>query len=496
MCVKWKKHLLRLTSFLLSLFLVCSLFILNSQPVKAIAGIDDLLYWLAFTATGTAGTFAGTGAEAALTGQLAQKRFGVHFPSQGQLQSFVQDFFEWSLTDGIFKVLPGGALADAAGHVVFVVGYKFGAKASVAAYPSLVNALAQFIAGSKNGTITNVDHNVLNYSFVQPADLNWSAFTSNVFDLSAHLNMSYKFIITNAQPAITHGTSARLYVMAYFIDADGNALPGASVNLGAVNVDTSGNVSVGYGNLFTGDISQATAIVVGSSSFSLFQYGSATPTYTHSISGCKVVVQSAWGSAASLTGTSAYSVGYAPTGAAQYDFSDVTTTGTGSSVSSLPQTGTAAGALDAGTPIGLSTDVADNAIPVGDVISGNPAATSEGTLENVPTATADAAASGDVTPIDDWTQPKDGIDWSPLLNIDLSKKFPFSLPWDFYTLASSINVTAVAPKWTIPLHFGFLDTSYTIDMSQYEWFVSKMRIFEYLVFLGIWIFGLYKIIKH
>lgn len=473
MCVKWKKHLLRLTSFLLSLCLVCSLFILNSQPVKAVVGIDDALLWAAFTA----GSFAGTAGEAALTGQIAHDEYGVKFGSQSQAQNFVKDFFTWALqSGGPLALTPQGQIANAAGQAVFTTGYKALAPHAIAARPSLSVALSMFLGQVVTGVTYQVIatmHQSLSFKYGSPA-VN--------YNLIIPSNMSFSVVgkpTTNVNSPLYTTPSIYTYVTsqgssAYF-GAVGWRSSGLPTGFTVSGTTTSNMVALHGGQGYAAGFSGASA-TINVTSILQYAYSSDTNDYT-----CDVDVYPLEPS------------GYAA------DYSGVDAVGTGDGAIAMP----VSGALNPSVPIGLGSQT--DSYPMNDVINGADTSYADeqaGTLENVDASQLDAAdaatAEGDtsIDPSKDWTQPKDGIDWSPILNIDLSKKFPFSLPWDFYTLASSINVTAVAPKWTIPLHFGFLDTSYAIDMSQYEWFVSKMRIFEYLVFLGIWIFGLYKIIKH
>lgn len=93
----------------------------------------------------------------------------------------------------------------------------------------------------------------------------------------------------------------------------------------------------------------------------------------------------------------------------------------------------------------------------------------------------------------------DTIDWSPLENIKVFDKFPFSIPWDLKNIVSSLVATPEAPKWVIDIPMSSLhlpDFAFTIDFSQYEVPVKVIRWGFLLIFTGGLAFVAYKLIKH
>lgn len=64
----------------------------------------------------------------------------------------------------------------------------------------------------------------------------------------------------------------------------------------------------------------------------------------------------------------------------------------------------------------------------------------------------------------------------------LSKKFPFSIPWDLYNLFSQLTGTAVAPSVTLPGAMFGASGSYTVDLSPWNSVASVLRGAELLAF--------------
>lgn len=479
-CQKLKKSSLRLMSFLLSLLVASTCVFLSDKPVKAIAGVDDALFWAAFEATLQSGvTFSGTAGEAALTGKIAHDEYGVKFGSQSQAQDFVKDFFQWALqSGGPLALTPQGQIANAAGQAVFSYGYKALAPHSVAARSALAQALSLFIYGVKSGTI---------YAGVTPTTIAISlsssapAYNANIkFSPNTTYYFGYNSIITSGYSGSPYvnlcANSNSGYQIVYqnqYFSSGTNTVLGDTFNNQVFKVVTDASTWTSY---CAGRIYQMAYPLSSSMVLQFYANGLANST----VIGGNLDVYG-------LVNGQGQNVG---------DYSGVSTSGT----IAMP----VAGSLNPSVPIGLGATT--DSYPMNDVINGADTSYADeqaGELENVDASQLDAAdaaeAEGDtaIDPANDWTKPKDGIDWTPLENLALTKKFPFSLPFDFYNLAFSLNVTGVAPQFVIPFHFPDLpDMSYTIDFSQYEWFVSKMRVFLYIVFLGIWIFSMYKVIKH
>lgn len=80
----------------------------------------------------------------------------------------------------------------------------------------------------------------------------------------------------------------------------------------------------------------------------------------------------------------------------------------------------------------------------------------------------------------DTTVPQEvSLDFSAFKAIDLTKKFPFSIPWDILrSFGSFMNVSEKAPSWT--LDFGAfsslnVDAKYTIDLSMFNTLAAIVR---------------------
>jgi hypothetical protein len=149
-----------------------------------------------------------------------------------------------------------------------------------------------------------------------------------------------------------------------------------------------------------------------------------------------------------------------------------------------------------------------NAIPYGSVV-GQAAGTAVGDLGATVGGNVQAGDTTADTPVDttaavpttpDWTAPSShSIDWSPLEDIPLFDKFPFSLPFDLSSIMVSLVAVPTAPKWTPDIPMAGLhlpDFKFTIDFSQYQPVVDVIRWGELLVFTGGLAFVFYKICKH
>ncbi|MCL6587669.1 MAG: hypothetical protein K6T72_14360 [Anoxybacillus sp.] len=132
------------------------------------------------------------------------------------------------------------------------------------------------------------------------------------------------------------------------------------------------------------------------------------------------------------------------------------------------------GAIDWAFPLPVVDS--DGKVVVGDTISvGTGAGTKVGTGAGTGTGTGTSQ-----------------IDFSPLLVAfsDITKKFPFSIPFDFFSLISFLSVEPVAPKFSIdvsknvnllgvsiPVHYSF-----TLDFSTFDWIARFGRWFLLIVF--------------
>lgn len=135
----------------------------------------------------------------------------------------------------------------------------------------------------------------------------------------------------------------------------------------------------------------------------------------------------------------------------------------------------------------------------GDAVLGDPAWTVSGkdvqtvpVIEDLVTATPLTVVKSTTAPTTasvDLTVPTEITwDFSPIMNISLSSKFPFSIPWDIQALINPMTKTAKAPTWTIDLpNPPFIGAvPFTIDFSPFEVWAKIVRFFIYAIF----IFGL------
>ncbi|HBF3832770.1 TPA: hypothetical protein KOC97_003830 [Clostridioides difficile] len=72
------------------------------------------------------------------------------------------------------------------------------------------------------------------------------------------------------------------------------------------------------------------------------------------------------------------------------------------------------------------------------------------------------------------------IDFSPLWESmqNIKNKFPFSLPWDIYSLFICFDVEPVAPKWELPI----LNNKVVLDFSNFDEWANIVKFFVYVSF--------------
>lgn len=73
------------------------------------------------------------------------------------------------------------------------------------------------------------------------------------------------------------------------------------------------------------------------------------------------------------------------------------------------------------------------------------------------------------------------IDWSPLQNITLKDKFPFSLPWDLKRIFELFSAEREAPVWRLPIK----EHEVIIDFNTFEELARITRIFNIIIFVVI-----------
>lgn len=84
--------------------------------------------------------------------------------------------------------------------------------------------------------------------------------------------------------------------------------------------------------------------------------------------------------------------------------------------------------------------------------------------------------------IPDIFEPGDkSIDWSPLLNVNISNKFPFCLPFDFMRGLEVLLSPSQVPSWTIPI----MGNEITIDFSQFETLAKISRFFFTIMYIYV-----------
>lgn len=71
------------------------------------------------------------------------------------------------------------------------------------------------------------------------------------------------------------------------------------------------------------------------------------------------------------------------------------------------------------------------------------------------------------------------IDFSPLRDIPIAEKFPFSLPWDVKRAFNMLKAEPKAPKWEIKIK----NASYVIDFAQFEQLAFLSRSFTTIIFV-------------
>lgn len=71
------------------------------------------------------------------------------------------------------------------------------------------------------------------------------------------------------------------------------------------------------------------------------------------------------------------------------------------------------------------------------------------------------------------------LDFSPLQNIGLSEKFPFSLPWDLKNSVVALTSNPEAPVFDVPI----VSEVITLDFSEFESWASIIRVFTTLIFV-------------
>ncbi|MFQ4188613.1 hypothetical protein C3O92_18920 [Clostridioides difficile] len=73
------------------------------------------------------------------------------------------------------------------------------------------------------------------------------------------------------------------------------------------------------------------------------------------------------------------------------------------------------------------------------------------------------------------------VDFSPLWESmqNIKNKFPFSLPWDIYSLFVGFDVEPVAPKWELPI----LGNKVSLDFSNFNEWSNIVKFFVYVSFL-------------
>lgn len=99
-----------------------------------------------------------------------------------------------------------------------------------------------------------------------------------------------------------------------------------------------------------------------------------------------------------------------------------------------------------------------------------------GTLATVNDIPADTSVPGENTGSLDLSIPGDiALDFAPFQAIDLTKKFPFSIPWDILSSFKALNVSAVAPKFTLDFSMLTGGQKVDIDFKQFDKLASVVR---------------------
>jgi len=100
-------------------------------------------------------------------------------------------------------------------------------------------------------------------------------------------------------------------------------------------------------------------------------------------------------------------------------------------------------------------------------------------------ASASAASNAAASSIDLTVPANVTWDFSPLMNLPIASKFPFSIPWDIQSIISPFNKTSAIPQWTInlpdPPFLGAVP--FTIDFSPFEPWARIIRFFMFVFFV-------------
>lgn len=81
----------------------------------------------------------------------------------------------------------------------------------------------------------------------------------------------------------------------------------------------------------------------------------------------------------------------------------------------------------------------------------------------------------------DFEQGTESIDWGIWRNLDVPKKFPFSIPWDIYKIISVLSVGAEKPVF----NFAMQDYKFSLDFGEFEEFAIVSRFFISLIWVGV-----------
>ncbi|HHX67633.1 MAG TPA: hypothetical protein GX708_06195 [Gallicola sp.] len=71
------------------------------------------------------------------------------------------------------------------------------------------------------------------------------------------------------------------------------------------------------------------------------------------------------------------------------------------------------------------------------------------------------------------------LDFSPLQNIGIAEKFPFSLPWDLKNSVLALSANPEAPIFDVPI----VSEVITLDFTEFESWASIIRVFTTLIFV-------------
>jgi hypothetical protein len=466
-----KRILKRVSAFFVVLALLASLVLSNSDSFVVKADAAAVLGKIITYVVDNSGDeiVVTTDPEAALLILSISVMCGMSFSDTDSLTSYINGFWTWSAKNN----LAIGTLENMVHYTALSVGTV--AMMQVAFDSALVQAIKGYILSLKMGGTIEVNGTYTTFSVPQNTS---SPYTPQYVSFTKTLqpNSTYQFSMV---PSFDNYQSySSVDSLTYIVDGVNEMAASYSLN------------QDGWQAASTFVVNGAICVISTTSNTITSSWGSSVNTQSMVFPG---QITFKW--ASSIT-SAAYNL------AINADIKSSTiygnASGANSDASSQYPSVSADGAIDLTMPansvsaIPANTVVGQTATSVGTAVgavSGTIADTTDaGTTTGSTTSTPDWAAAG-----------TDSIDWSPLENLDLYDKFPFSLPWDLANISTSLVAVPEAPdyKFNIPMSGLHLPNfAFEVNFANYEVPVLVIRWGLLLLFTGGLAFAAYKLIKH